>query len=127
MSRRVERVNQLIREGICEVLQRQIRDPRLDSLVTITEVATSPDLKYAKVFVSIIGSEEEKVSALQALTKASGFFYRELQQHLTLHPMPELSFCRDDSIEHGAHLLQLIEQVTSNKGSHRINHNQNEH
>ena len=118
MSRRIERVNQLIREGICEVLQYQIRDPRLHSLVTITEVSTSVDLKHAKVFVSVMGSEEEKVETLQALTRASGFFHRELQEHLALRPVPELSFRRDDSIEHGTHLLQLIKQATDNKDSH---------
>ena len=121
MSRRLERVNQVIREEICQILQRQIRDPRLNNLVTITGISTSPDLKYAKVFVSVMGSEEERGMALQALTRASGFFRRELQQHLTLRHTPELSFHRDDSIEHGAHLLQLIEQATDNKGSSGVN------
>ena len=60
MAHRIERVNRLIRQEISELLQRQVKDPRLGNFVAVTEVSTSPDLKYAKVFVSQIGSEEEK-------------------------------------------------------------------
>ena len=67
MTRRIERVNHLIRQEISQLLQRQVKDPRLDSFVTITEVTTSPDLRYAKVFVSCIGSEEKQEETLLAL------------------------------------------------------------
>jgi len=113
MSRRIERVNHVIRDRICEILQRNIRDPRLSSLVSITEVRTSQDLKYAKVYVSVMGTEEEKTQALQALTKATGFFSRELRQYLPMRFMPELAFYLDNSIEHGAHLLELIKQASA--------------
>ncbi len=113
MSRRVERVNQVIRERISEVLQREIRDPRLNSFVSITDVRTSPDLKYAKVYASVMGSEEEKIKALQALTKAAGFFSRDLREYLPMRFIPELSFCLDNSIEQGTHLLELIKQAAA--------------
>ncbi|MFC1943809.1 30S ribosome-binding factor RbfA [Chloroflexota bacterium] len=115
MAHRIERVNSLIRQEISQLLQRQVKDPRLGNFIAVTEVSTSPDLKYAKVFVSRIGSEEEKQKTLSALASASGFFRRELARHLKLRYIPVLSFQWDDSIERGDHLLQLIDEITSEK------------
>lgn len=112
MTHRISRVNSLIREEISDLLQRQIKDPQLDCFVSVTQVSTSPDLSYAKVFVSIMGDEEEKKRALKRLTAASGFFRKELARRLTIRRVPELNFCQDDSIEQGAHLLELIERVS---------------
>ena len=113
MAHRIERVNSLIRQEISELLQRQVKDPRLGSFVIVTEVSVSPDLRYAKIFVSRIGSEAEKKEALAALTAASGFFRKELSKRLRLRRIPELSFQWDDSIERGVNLLQLIDKVTA--------------
>ncbi len=115
MAHRIERVNSLIRQEISELLQRQVKDPRLGNFITVTDVATSPDLKYAKVFVSRIGNAEEKQEVLNVLASASGFFRRELARRLKLRYTPELSFQWDDSIERGDHLLQLIDEVTRRK------------
>ena len=113
MTRRIERVNNLIRQEISELLQRQVKDPRLGSFVAVTEVSTSPDLRYAKIFVSHVGTDEEKRETLSALTAASGFFRSGLARHLRLRRIPELSFQWDDSIERGVHLLQLIDKVSA--------------
>ena len=115
MTHRIERVNNLIRQEISELLRRQVKDPRLGTFITVTEVSTSPDMKYAKIFISRIGGEEEKQETLNVLTAASGFFRNELAKHLRLRRVPELSFQRDDSIEQGAHLLQLIDEVSKDK------------
>ncbi len=115
MAYRIERVNNLIRQEISELLRLQVKDPRLGSFITVTEVSTSPDLKYAKIFISRIGSEEEKQEALNVLTAASGFFRNELAKRLRLRRIPELSFQRDDSIERGVHLLQLIDEISKDK------------
>ena len=112
MTRRIERVNNLIRQEISELLQRQVKDPRLDSFIVITEVSTSPDLRYAKIFISRIGSDEERQETLSVLAAASGFFRKELGRRLRLRRIPELSFQWDDSIERGAHLLKLIDEVS---------------
>lgn len=114
MAYRIERVNNLIRQEISQLLQRQVKDPRLSSFITITSVSTSPDLKYAKIFVSRISSEEEKQETLKALAAASGFLRNELAKCLRLRRVPELKFQWDDSIERGARLLELIDKVTSN-------------
>jgi len=115
MAHRIERVNNLIRQEISQLLQRQVKDPRLGSFIAVTEVSTSPDLRYAKVFVSRMGSEEEKRETLSGLEAASGFFRNKLARRLRLRRVPELSFHWDDSIERGAHLLQLIDEVSSEK------------
>ncbi len=117
MTHRIERVNSLIRQEISELLQRQVKDPRLGSLVAITDVSTSPDLRHAKIFVSRIGSEEEKQETLSVLTAASGFFRNELAKRLKLRHTPELSFQWDDSIERGDYLLQLIDEVNSDSNT----------
>ena len=113
MSHRIERVNSLIRQEISQLLQREVKDPRLSNIISVTEVSTSPDLKSVKVFVSHIGSEEEKQDTLSALASASGFFRNELAKHLGLRRVPEVSFQWDDSIERGAHLIELIDRIAS--------------
>ena len=113
MSHRIERINNLIRQEISELLQRQVKDPRLATFVAVTEVVTSADLRHAKIFVSYISSQEEKQETLTALTGASRFLRKELAKNLRLRRIPELSFHWDDSIERGDHLMRLIDQVSS--------------
>lgn len=112
VARRLQRVNDLIRKEISEVLRREVRDPRLNGLISVTEVVTSPDLRHARVYISIMGSEEEKRQAEKGLVAASGFLRRELGERLSLRYTPELSFERDESIERGSRLLELIKEVT---------------
>ena len=115
MSHRIERVNHLIRQEISELLQRQVKDPRLGTFVIVTDVATSPDFKFARVFISRIGTKEQKEETLRALTTAAGFFRRELAKRLDLPHTPELSFHWDDSIERGDRIMQLLDQVNQEK------------
>lgn len=117
MAHRIERVNSIIRQEISELLQRQVKDPRLGNLVAVTNVSTSPDLRHAKIFVSRIGSEEEKQETLSVLAAASGFFRNELAKRLRFRHIPELSFQWDDSIERGDYLLQLIDEVSNDNST----------
>ena len=115
MAHRIERVNSLIRQEISELLQRQVKDPRLGNFIAVTEVVTSPDLRHAKVFVSRIGGEEDKQEVMKALNSASSFLRRKLAGSLKLRYTPELSFRWDDSIERGDRLLHLIDDVAPEK------------
>lgn len=113
-THRIERVNSLMRQELSELLQRECKDPRLGHPVTITSVETAQDMRHARVFVSRLAeTEEEKKETLAALVSASGFLRRELAERLRLRHIPELSFLWDDSIERGAHLLDLIEKVAA--------------
>ena len=113
MTRRIERLNNLFRQEISELLQRQVKDPRLGNFIAVTEVSIAPDLKYARIFVSHMGSDEERRETLSALAAASGFFRRELAKRIRIRYIPELNFQWDDSIERGIHLIELIDQITS--------------
>ena len=112
MTRRLERLNGLFRRELSDLLLRQVKDPRLAQFVSITRVAISPDLSRASVFVSVMGSEGEKSSTLEGLTAATHYLRRELNHRISLWRMPELSFLRDDSLEQGAHVLDLLNQIS---------------
>ena len=111
MSRRTERINSQLREEISDLLHRSLKDPRIAGLVTITEVDVSPDLARAKVYVSVLGTEEEKRSTFEALAAAAHFVQRELRKRLTIRRTPELIFLQDDSMERGARILTLLDQA----------------
>ncbi len=114
VSRRIERVNEQIKEEIAALLQRETQDPRLRGVISITGVETSPDLRNATVHVSILGSDEEVQQAMTALQHASGYFRREMAGRLRLRHVPELTFRLDTSISQGARVLELLREV--NKG-----------
>ena len=113
MAHRIERVNHLIRQELSDLIQHQVKDPRLDAFVSVTEVVTSPDLKYAKVFVSCIGDKHEGKKTLEVLNAAAGFLRTELSRKLRMRRVPELNFSWDDSIEHGDRILRLLDQINS--------------
>jgi ribosome-binding factor A len=109
-GKRLDRVNQLIREEISMLLQRELKDPRL-GFVTVTHVDTSPDLRTAKVFVSVLGDEAKWTASLTALASARGFVRNWLRQHLDLRQTPELDFRADRSMEHAARIQELLRQL----------------
>jgi len=115
MSRRTERLNKVIKQEISRLLEREVNDPRLSNSISVTEVSVSPDLKYAKVSVSILGNETDKTEMLAGFNAASGFLRKKLASHLKLRCVPQLSFHYDNSIEQGARLLKLIEQASNTK------------
>ena len=117
MSRRTERLNTLIREELSDLIRRQSKDPRLSCFLSITRVETTPDLEFAKVYISIMGSDEEKNKAMDGLASASGFFYHELRGRLSLRHTPQLIFYKDESIEQGAHILNLLGNVSKEEHS----------
>jgi ribosome-binding factor A len=112
MSHRIERVNTLIRREISELIQQELRDPRLDEFIAVTEVDTSPDLKHAKIYISCMGGQQEEQKILGALRSAAGFLRTALANKIRLRYTPELHFIWDNSIEHGDHILRLIDEVT---------------
>ena len=111
MSRRSERTSKLIQREISVLLEREVSDPRLIRLISVTGVTLSSDLRHAKVFVSTMGSEINKEDMLAGFNNASGFLRKELASHLKLRYTPHLSFHYDDSIERGARLTELIGEI----------------
>ena len=111
MNRRVERLNQFLRQELSQLLMRGLNDPRIPQLVTVTRVETSVDLRYARVHISVMGTSEEKAIAVATLQAAAGFLQRELRPRLKLRYVPSLTFRLDDSIEEGARMLQAIQEL----------------
>jgi ribosome-binding factor A len=112
MSHRIERVNTLIRREISELIQHELRDPRLDEFITVTEVDTTPDLKHAKIYISSMSGQQEEQKILGVLNSASGFLRTALANKIRIRYTPELHFVWDNSIEHGDRILRLIDEVT---------------
>ncbi len=113
MTRRTNRVNELLREEISELVQREIKDPRLgDGLISVTEVVVSPDLRHATVFISQLGGNPDHTEVLTALQHAAHFMHGELVRRLALRRVPDLAFRYDISLERGARMAALINTVS---------------
>lgn len=108
-NQRNERVNAQFKEEIADLL-RKVKDPRV-GFVSVTEVDVTPDLKQARIYVSVLGDEATKRSTLEGLKSASGFIKSELAKRVRLRLMPEFEWRYDTSIAHGARINELLHQV----------------
>ena len=110
-SNRISRINEEIQRELSEQFRR-LKDPRVSQtgMVSITRVDTTGDLRYARIYVSALDKSQEK-EVLKGLKSAAGFLRRELGRSLQLRYTPELQFVADDSIQHGAHILEVLRQV----------------
>ncbi|MBN2169029.1 MAG: 30S ribosome-binding factor RbfA [Actinobacteria bacterium] len=109
MSRRIDRVEEACKEELSELLQKEVKDPRV-GFVTITRVKVSPDLRYAKVYVSVLGEEEEAEQSLEGLNSAKGFLKGKLGKHLRLKNLPDIEFVRERISEEVIHLTEIMKQ-----------------
>ncbi len=111
-SRRLLRINQLLREEIAELLRREVKDAALtESLISITEVDTAPDLRTAKVYFSVYGDDEEIRLAAAHLKRAARFLRHNLKERLDLRVVPDLDFLFDPSLEQGARIMRLMRTI----------------
>jgi ribosome-binding factor A len=110
MSQRTERVDELLRQEIGALLAREVADPRI-GFATITDVETSPDLRHAKVWVSVIGGKGERDETLRALGAAMPFIRHELGRRLRIKRIPELHVHLDDSAERGTRVLHMLDEL----------------
>lgn len=110
MSYRSHRLTQELKHEISLIIAQEVRDPRI-GLLTVTEVEVSPDLRYARIYVSVLGSPEEKKQTLDALASAGSFIRRQVGARIKLRHTPELTFAYDESIEQGDRMMQLIEEI----------------
>ena len=106
---RMGRINEEIQRALAELI-RTVKDPRVQGLISITRVDTTADLKYAKVFVSVLDKSDAD-QVVKGLKSAAGYLRRELGHALSLRATPEPTFVRDDSMAHGAHILQVMEDL----------------
>jgi ribosome-binding factor A len=116
MSRRTERVNDLLREEISDLLRSDLRDPRIGGLVSVTHVDVSPDLRRAYAYVSVLGTDEERAGTMQALARARPFLRRELSHRLRLRYTPDVEFLSDTSMERAQELTDLMRKTAEERG-----------
>lgn len=105
------RINEEMKRELSNIIQNELKDPRMSAMVSITRVEVTKDLRYAKVFVSIFGKEEEKSSTLSALKSSAGFMRKEVGHRINLRHTPELVIEVDNSIEHGMHIDLLLQKI----------------
>lgn len=110
-TRRTIRVDQLLKQEIARIIG-DLKDPRI-GFATVMDVRTSPDLRHARVFVSVLGSQDEKQVALDALTGARGFIRSRVGQEVTLKYLPELHFELDRTLEQAARIEELLEDLSA--------------
>lgn len=111
MTRRADRINGLLRQEISLLLSREIKDPRLNGIISITEVQTSSDLRNARVFVSVLGDQDTKEAALDGIQSAASFLRRSLRDRLKLRYVPFLKFALDESIADADALLRVMDRL----------------
>jgi len=105
-SNRIGRINEEIQRELSTLI-RSVKDPRVTGMISVTAVDTTPDLKFAKIYISVL-DKSDCTQVLKGLKSASGWLRRELGHSLNLRYTPELTFVRDDSIDQGAHILDLL-------------------
>lgn len=113
-STKNNRVNGEVMRAL-SVIIREVKDPRIGLLTSVTDVYVAPDLKTCRVYVSVLGDQEERERTLEGLNSAKGYIRRELAREVNLRNTPELKFFMDDSIEYGVDMSRKIDEVVGKK------------
>lgn len=115
MVERTDRISEEMKKEISAIILNDLKDPRLSKLISITTADVTRDLRYAKIYLSVLGTDEEKKEVLKGMKGAAGFIRREIGQRLKLRYTPELLFELDNSIERGAYITKLINDTMAEK------------
>lgn len=107
---RLERIKAEVKREMSSIV-RELKDPRISPMTSIVAADVTKDLKYAKIYVSVMGSDKEKQDTIAALKNASGFIKREIASRLDLRCVPQLSFVLDNTIDYGMHINELINKI----------------
>lgn len=107
------RINAEVQKELCNII-RELKDPRIGLMTSVTAVEVAPDLKTCKAYISVFGSEQEKEDTMKGLKSAEGFIRRQLAKELNLRNTPEMKFILDNSIEYGVTMTKKIADVTAN-------------
>ena len=116
MTRRTDQINDLLRAELSDLLREEVNDPRVHGLVTITRVDVSPDLRQARAYVSVLGSDDDRRSTMEALESARPFVRRELGTRVKLRYTPNLRFVSDTSMEEAQEMTDLLRQTAAERG-----------
>jgi ribosome-binding factor A len=115
VTRRTLMVGEMLREELTDIIRREVKDPRV-GFMSITRVDLPPDLRSARVFVSVLGDEEERAGTLTALRSASGFIRHHLKPRLRLRHIPDLEFRDDRSMEYADQITRALRELNEKRG-----------
>ena len=107
---RTDRIEEEIKKIVSVLIDRELKDPRLTGLISVTKVSVTNDLKYCKIYVSMLGTKDTS-EAMDALSSAAGFVRKEIGSKIRMHSTPEVKFELDDSMEYGAHIQNIINDL----------------
>ncbi|MBR5535319.1 MAG: 30S ribosome-binding factor RbfA [Clostridia bacterium] len=107
---RTDRISEEVKKHLSDII-RELKDPRIPLMTSVVSVSVTKDLKYAKAYISVMGDEEAKKEAIKGLKSAAGFIRKEIGHRVLLRALPEFHFELDNSIEHGAHINELLQSV----------------
>lgn len=107
---RTDRIEEEIKKVVSKLIDQGLKDPRLTGLISVTKVEVTKDLKYCKVFVSMLGSKDQ-AAAMEALKSSAGYVRREIGANVRMFATPEVKFELDDSMEYGAHIQNIINEL----------------
>lgn len=114
--KRVARISEEVKKVVSELLLTDLKDPRISSMTSVTHVDVTNDLSYAKIYISVLGSDEEKQETIKGLKSAKGFVRKEISKNIDIRYTPQPIFILDESIERGVRLTKLIEEVNKDNG-----------
>jgi ribosome-binding factor A len=113
---RIDKVQELIKQEVSKMILRELKDPRI-GFATVTQVAVSGDLRHAKIFVSLMGNEQQKMQTWEGLKHSLGFIRSELGKRLRLRYTPEITFQLDTSLDHSVKIQELLDRVKKEEES----------
>ncbi len=105
------RVNAEVQHELSNIIRNEIKDPRISTMTSVIAVDVTPDLKYAKAYISVLGSREEQEDTIKGLKNAEGYIRRQLAASINLRNTPQITFVLDQSIEYGVNMSKLIDEV----------------
>ena len=120
-DKRLNRISGEVKKEVSELLANGIKDPRIKPMTTVNRVEVTRDLSFANIYISVLGTIEEKESSIKGLESAKGFIRTEIGSRIDLRYAPEPIFYLDESIEQAIHMSQLIEQVSKDDDLRRVN------
>jgi ribosome-binding factor A len=111
VTRRTRQVGEFLREELTDIIRREVKDPRI-GFMSVTRVDVTPDLRHAAVYISVLGTDEEREETLKALRSASGFIRHHLKPRLRMRQIPELEFRDDRSMEHAEQIARTLREIS---------------
>ncbi len=119
-NNRMIRINDEIKREVSEIIRSELKDPRIGLITSILKVETTNDLKYCKIYVSILGDDEKKEETIDGLKNASGFIRKQIAARVNLRNTPELKFILDNSLEYGFKISKIIDDINGSSDKNNV-------